>query len=183
MKVTKTASRYSQSLIELAIEQKSLENVAADMASLSGIIDQSADFKNMLKSLVIKSEKKAEILSAILAGKVNELTLKFTQLLAKNGRAELLPQITKDFRGRFEIHKGVLRMRLISAVALDDALKSEIKSAIKTDKWNDIIFEEEINPEIIGGYILRTDYIQFDAGVKSQLEDIKNSFLNKTIAA
>lgn len=183
MKVTKTATRYSQSLIELAIEQKSLEKVAGDMASLSGIIDQSADFKNMLKSRVIKSEKKAEILTAILSGKVNELTQRFAQLLAKNGRAELLPQIAKDFRDRFEIHQGVLRMRLISAVALDDQTKSKIKSAVKTDRWKDIIFEEEINPDIIGGYILRTDYIQFDAGVKSQLEEIKNSFLNKTIAA
>lgn len=183
MKVTKTASRYSQSLIELAIEKNVLEEVAADMASLKGVIDQSGDFKNMLKSRVIKGEKKAEVLNAILSGKVNELTQKFAQLLAKNGRAELLLEIAIDFRERFEINKGILRMRLISAVSLDDETKNKIKSAIKTDRWKDIIFEEEIDPAIIGGYILRTDYIQFDAGVKSQLEEIKNSFLNKTIAA
>lgn len=183
MKVTKTASRYSQSLIELATEKKVLDEVASDMKSIEGIIKESGEFRTMLKSRVIKAEKKAEVLKAILEGKVHELTLRFAILLSKNGRASLFPEITKDFRERFEIHNRILRMRLISAVALDDDTKAKIKAVIKADDWNDIIFEEVIDPTIIGGYILRTDFIQFDAGVKSQLEEIKNAFLNKTIAA
>ncbi len=183
MKVTKTASRYSQSLVELATEKKILDEVASDIKSIEGIIKESGDFRTMLKSRVIKAEKKAEILEAILNGKVNELTLRFAILLSKNGRASLLHEITKDFRERFEIHNRILRMRLISAVALDEETKGKIKAVIKADDWNDIIFEEVIDPSIIGGYILRTDFIQFDAGVKSQLEEIKNAFLNKTIAA
>jgi F-type H+-transporting ATPase subunit delta len=68
------AARYAKSLIDLALEKDQLENVYNDMQYLQAVCKQSREFVGLLKSPVIKADKKDTILKSITAGKVGELT-------------------------------------------------------------------------------------------------------------
>ena len=80
------ASRYAKSLIDLAIERDQLEKVFADMQWLQGIIKSSRDFTNLLKSPIIKADKKKQVIEAIIKGKVSDITSAFIHLIIAKGR-------------------------------------------------------------------------------------------------
>ena len=71
------AGRYAKSVIDLAVEKKQLEIVYKDMLFLRSVIKSSPEFVNLLKSPVIKADKKDKILEAITKGKVSILSLLF----------------------------------------------------------------------------------------------------------
>jgi F-type H+-transporting ATPase subunit delta len=70
-----------------------------------------------------------------------------------------------------------------SAAELSDDMRKKIKSAIKAENWKEIVIEETVDPEIIGGFVLNTNNLQFDASVSAQLKDIKQAFSNKEYIA
>ena len=77
MSVKRVASRYAKSLLDLSIEQNSLEQVRDDMQSMQHLIRESKDFAAFLKSPVVQFSKKQSILTTLLTGKISPLTLKF----------------------------------------------------------------------------------------------------------
>src|SRR5688500_2012686 len=92
------SGRYAKSLIDLAQEKNQLEAVYKDMLYLQGVTKASREFVSLLKSPVIKADKKAQIIDAVTAGKVTELTTKFNRLLVTKGRESDLPEIVNADR-------------------------------------------------------------------------------------
>jgi len=86
MKNQKLASRYASSLLSLAIEHNRLEEVYNDMQYVDLLSRESKDFDVFLKSPIVKTGKKIEIVRSILKDQVNDLTEKFIELLIKNNR-------------------------------------------------------------------------------------------------
>ena len=93
MNYSRVAGRYAKSLIELAMEQKQLDAVHADMMLLQSICLSNVDFVNMLKSPIIGGDKKIIMLEAVTSGKITELTVAFLKLLVKKTREYSLPDI------------------------------------------------------------------------------------------
>ena len=91
------ASRYAKSLIDLAIEKNTLEEVYADMQWLNRVTKSNKDFVNLLRSPVIKGDTKKKILEAITGGRINEMTAGFNRLLITKGRESDLPEISAAF--------------------------------------------------------------------------------------
>jgi F-type H+-transporting ATPase subunit delta len=183
MKITKAASRYSKSLLELAVEKDQLEKVLEDINSISALLSESRDLSAFLVSKVVNDDKKEEVMRSLFSGKVTDLTMSFISLLARNKRANILAEVFEDFRERYKIHKRILTVQVTSAAELSDDMRKKIKDAIKAENWNEIVIEETVNPDIIGGFILKTNDLQFDASVSAQLQEIKQSFSNKDYIA
>jgi F-type H+-transporting ATPase subunit delta len=97
MAESRVASRYVKSLLSLAEEQNALEQVKVDMQLFANVCASSHDFTNMLKSPIIKHDKKLAILEAIFKGKVNALTLAIIKMLTQKNREPLLPAIAAEF--------------------------------------------------------------------------------------
>ena len=183
MKTAKAASRYAQALLDLSLEAKVSDRISDDLKTIVSTVQSSPELISLLKSRIIKDDKKLQVLKAVFEKHVDELTVKLLNLLAVKKRMNILLDVVSEYLHKLEVIQGVLRLRLISAVALQDEVKNKIKQSLKTEKWKEIIFEEEIDSDIVGGFILRTDEVQFDASVQAKLEQIKQSFLNKSFAA
>src|SRR5688572_20888112 len=107
MKETKVASRYAQSLLDLALERNVLAEVFADMKSLQTLVEQSRDFVNLLNSPVIKTDKKTAIFTQLFQSNLNPLTLQFMVLMAKKRREAILSQIAEQFIHLYDEYKGI----------------------------------------------------------------------------
>ena len=101
------AARYAKSLIDLSIEKGQLENVFADMQWLQAVCKSSREFVNVLRSPVIKSDKKIKIVEAVTAGKISEMTNGFNRLLIKKGRESNLPEIINTFISQYKEYKNI----------------------------------------------------------------------------
>src|SRR6185369_12893704 len=101
------ASRYSKSIMDLALEKGELEKVFADMQWLQQVIKASRDFGNLLRSPIVKPDKKQKIVEAIIGSSVTNITSLFVNLLIAKGRETNLPEIITSFVSQYKEHKNI----------------------------------------------------------------------------
>ena len=173
------ASRYAKSLIDLAIERDQLEKVFADMQWLQGIIKSSRDFTNLLKSPIIKADKKKQVIEAIINGKVNDITFAFIHLLIAKGRESNLFEIITAFIDQYKEYKNIYTVKLTTAFPVDEDLRNIIIDRIKkTSDMQNIELETEVNENLIGGFVLEAGDKLVDASIAHELKQISREFEN-----
>lgn len=177
MQNPRLASRYAKSLIDLAVERNELEAVHSDVLLLQSILRSNPDVSVLLKSPVIKADKKIKILGAILDGKINAITSGFIRLLAIKGRESVLTEIAAAFEQQYNVIKGITHVKLTSAAPLEPALLNMIREKVETTAGRKIELETAVNANLIGGFVLETGNELFDASVLRDLKDIKKQFL------
>ena len=173
------AGRYAKSLIDLAIEKGELEKIFADMQWLQQVCKQSRDFLSLLKSPIIKADKKQKIVDAVTAGKINNITALFTRLLIAKGRESFLPEIITAFINQYKRHKNIYIVKLTTAVPLKEDLKNAIISQVKkTSNMENIELETSVNKDLIGGFVLQAGDKLIDASIAYDLKQIARQFEN-----
>jgi F-type H+-transporting ATPase subunit delta len=173
------ATRYAKSIVGLSIEQGQLDNVFADMQWLQQIIKDNRDFLNLLRSPIIKADKKQKIMDAVLGGKINKITFAFIRLLIAKGRESNLPEIITAFINQFKSHKNIHTVKLTTATPLNDDLKNAIVVQIKnTSDMQNIELETKVDEDLIGGFVLQAGDKLIDASVAYELRQIEKQFDN-----
>lgn len=171
------ASRYAKSLIDLAIEQNSLEETLKDMQLLDAICSQSRDFIMMMRSPVIKADKKLLITEAVLQGRISALSTAFIRLLINKGREQSLDEIAKAFITQYRTNKKIRMVKLTSAAAIDPSVIELLRNKLQAGYPDSAIeMETAIDPSILGGFILDMGDRQLDASILRDLQDIKKQF-------
>jgi len=176
----RVASAYAKSILELSLENKTLERVYEDMVFVSNTLEGSFELRNTLASPVISNPKKLVIIEALFKGKLNELTFGFFTLLTKKKRENLLFAITKEFIVEYKAFKGIQVATVITAIAADAKLKKQIGKLVSTISNKEIETIYKVDTDIIGGFILTVGDKQIDNSVKSQLSKVKAEFSNNT---
>jgi F-type H+-transporting ATPase subunit delta len=177
MKSTSVGIRYAKALLQLASEQNILPQVSNDMKLVYQTIRQSHEFSVFLNSPIIKPDKKQAVLTHIFADKVSELTIKFFQLLVSRKRERYIEVIADQFVNLYNKHLGVQLVQVTSAVALDDSLRAKVLQLVKKVSKSEVELIEQVNPKIIGGFIIRMDDKQLDRSVSSELLNFKKYLL------
>jgi F-type H+-transporting ATPase subunit delta len=171
------AARYAKSLVDLSIERNQLELVYKDMQYLQAVCKSSPDFVNVLRSPIIKGDKKLKILTAITEGKISELTASFNRLLVNKTREEYIPEIIVSFIGQYNELNGIHTVKLTTAEPVTDALKQSIVNKIKAEtSLQKIELETAVKPDLIGGFVLEFNNNLVDASIARDLRDIKKQF-------
>lgn len=174
---SRVASRYAKSLLGLAVDQGMLEQVNNDMGLLASTSQASRDFVLMLKSPIIRHEKKREILNTLFKSRVNALTMSIIDILTRKNRESLLPAIASEFHKAYNEHKGIGKASITSTVALDEKLRNEIIAMVKklSDK-KEVELEEKVDKDLLGGFVLNVGDRQVDTSIKSKLKALKIKF-------
>jgi F-type H+-transporting ATPase subunit delta len=179
MQNPRLGTRYAKSLIDLASERGQLETAYADMLYLQDVTKQSRDFLNLLRSPVVKGDTKLKIVTAVTAGKISDLTAAFIKLLINKGRESNLPEVTTAFIEQYKKAKDIHTVKLTTAMPISDAVKNAIVAQVKnTSDIKNIELETEVNPDIIGGFVLQTGDKMVDASIAYDLREISKQFEN-----
>lgn len=178
MSVYRIASRYAKSLIELAQEQNKLERVKEDIDGFKVALE-SRDFYLLLKSPIVSKTKKAEIMKTLFTGKFDELTMAWIDILVNKSREKFLPEIAKEFQVQYKTLKQITTVTVRTAKELSadalNAIKTALQSSSNTDQTIEIA--TEIDPELIGGFVIEFGDRLYDASVKHKLELLKKEFV------
>jgi F-type H+-transporting ATPase subunit delta len=174
MNDSRIASRYARALYTLALSSGNVSAVKADIDQLSGLLHESPEFKMLLDSPVLKGSHKVKVLSPLLEGKVEPLTLRFLEMLVEHKREGFLASICRMFMKLFKGDQGVIEARVETAHAWDQDLMDALKSRLEKSTGRTIDLSGSVDPELIGGYRLTLEDQQLDASVVNQLKKIKN---------
>lgn len=180
MNDSKISVRYSRALFQSAVEMKILDKVNEDMIFISEIC-RILETKEFLHSPIIVPSKKAEIFHSMFGSNIEKITLSLIDLVVKNGRESYLPAIARVFIHDTLKYKGITESVLTTAVKVDNKVINQIKDLISSGFKTKVKLEEKIDPEIIGGFILRVDDNYIDSSIKNKLRKIKKELLGSSV--
>jgi len=177
MSIIKVASRYAKSLLDLAKEQGSLEEILADIQSFKKALEN-RDLLLLTKSPIVTADKKQKIFSQLFDGKFNKLTTSFFDIVLKKGRESYLPEIAQSFINQYNTLKGISKVKVTTATPISDKEMEVIrKKLIVSDVTDESIeFEKVVDPSIIGGIVIKIGDKLYDASVQRKLNEMRKEF-------
>ncbi|MCK4999972.1 MAG: ATP synthase F1 subunit delta [Anaerohalosphaera sp.] len=146
---------YSEVLFELAEEAGQVKEVMDDLERIVGVISGNDEFAALLNSQQLTGEEKTDIVQRIFKGRVSDLTLDFLRVLARRGRLSFLSGISDKYEVMVDVHhkRSLIEVTLAKSPSDDELekLKNDLKDAIN----GDVKLVVNIDPEIIGGVIIK----------------------------
>lgn len=171
------AGRYAKSLIDIAVEKNSLEETLKDMQFIDAICKQNSEFVAMMRSPVIKADKKTAVIDAIFTNRVSLLTITFLKLLIAKGREQSIDEIAIAFIAQYRHNKKMRMVKLTTATAVDATVVETLKTKLaRMYEGSSIHIETMVDASLIGGFILDMGDKQMDASIARDLNDIKKQF-------
>lgn len=177
MSVTRIASRYAKSLIDLAQDKNVLEAVKSDMDTLKSAV-ANREFDLMLKSPIISGDKKKSIIDALFKEKVNTLSLMFFKGTVDKGREGYLGNIANEFIAQYKSNKGISSIKIVTANKLSDAAVAAIEKKLNdsASTSHTLEIESKVDPKLLGGFIIEFDDKRYDASVSHKLAELRKGF-------
>jgi len=174
---SRVSHRYAKSLLDLALEKGQLEPVSEDMRLVLDTIRANHDLGVVLKSPVINTDKKQEILKAIFGGKIGVITTSFLDVITRKRREGDLEGIAEAFVMQYRTHKQILTAVITTANGLDEKLRAQVMEIVKQSAaGHSVELIEKTDKELLGGFILRVGDKQVDSSIMRQIRNLERNF-------
>ncbi len=172
--VSGISGRYATALFDLAKEQGQLDAVAADLAGLQGLFDESADLVRLVRSPMFSREDQTAAIGAVLekAG-TGQLVRNFVSVVGQNRRLFALPGMIADFNRLLAAHRGEVVADVVSAHPLSDSQLAAVKAAASQAIGREVTLAASVDDSLIGGLIVKVGSRMVDASLRTKLQSLK----------
>jgi F-type H+-transporting ATPase subunit delta len=168
------AERYAGALFDLALDDKSLPAVEADLKRFGALLDESADLKRLVMSPVFSADEQARAIGAVLdkAG-IGGLVASFLKVAAANRRLFAVPGMIVAFGRLAARHRGEVAAEVTSAEPLSGSHVAALKEALKASIGKDVALDTKVDAALIGGLIVKVGSRMIDGSLRTKLNSIK----------
>jgi F-type H+-transporting ATPase subunit delta len=168
------AGRYALALFELAEDQDALDAVAGDLASLRGMIDESADLRRLIQSPVLSRDEQGRALATLgeKAG-FEPLTRQFLGVLAHQRRLFALPEVVAAYDAMLAEHKGEVGAEVTSAVPLSEEQLASVQRHLSAAVGQAVKLSTSVDPSLLGGLVVRVGSRMIDASIRTKLHQLE----------
>jgi F-type H+-transporting ATPase subunit delta len=167
------AKRYAQAIFSLGQEQGTLDTWGQDLAMLSRVVadDRIATY---LTNPSVAAERRIEALETSLNLNVQTEARNLARMLIERNRTMLIPQIREMFDDRLRAERGIAVAQVTTAERLTDAELDHIREKLETITGKKVELALKIDPDIIGGIIIRIGDQVIDGSVRNKLEKMRS---------
>ncbi|MFC4310282.1 F0F1 ATP synthase subunit delta [Steroidobacter flavus] len=163
------ARPYAKAAFESARQHNALERWTKVLATASSVV-QDERVARLLSSPRVTPEQLSGLISDIVGGDLDEQTRSFLATLASNRRLAFLPEIASMYEALRAEAENTADVQVISAVALDEAQKQRLASALKKRLQREVRLHVEVDASLIGGAIVRAGDFVIDGSLKARLD-------------
>ena len=175
----KLCYRYAKAFFEDVEEKGLLESVQQDMLLLYKIVSENRDLKLFLKSPIIHTEKKREVIQKIFGDKISKYSLEAVYFLIDKGREGHLGNIAQAFIRRYNQSKNITHVKVTTAVPMDDTTEAAVRKAILNKiGQTELVIKPLVDPYLLGGFVIDFGDKVFDASVRHRLSSISNELIH-----
>ena len=167
--------RYARALLKSATDAKIEADVYKEMQTMAKTYTEVPQLRQTIDNPMLSKDTKQQLLLTAVGEKPCELTKAFISLVLKEDRENVMQFIANSYVTLYRQQKNVIRGRLITAAAVSPATEQKMRQMVESKTNGTVEFETEVNPDIIGGFILEYGTYRMDASVKSKLNSILNS--------
>jgi F-type H+-transporting ATPase subunit delta len=172
--VEEIAEVYARALFEVAKEHDVLDRIRDELGEFADALEDedNRELRLFFYSPYFSSEEKQQAVEKVVSG-ADERFVNFLELLAERHRMPLLPRIRRRFDSLWAEENRLLPVNVTAAVELDDRLVKEIGKRIEEQTGRTVELSSEVDPEVLGGLVVRVGNMVLDASVRNRLEQIR----------
>jgi F-type H+-transporting ATPase subunit delta len=161
---------YSDVMFELAEDAGMLDHVQSDLEAVSRILQEEPEFLSLLTLGHIKEDERAAMVRRVFGGRVSGLTLDFLCVLARRNRMNFLHGIGNRYEVLLDQHKNLHRIEVTLANAPSDQQRAQLEQELAAAVGAKIKLTVTVDPEILGGILVRKGDLVIDNSVKTILD-------------
>ena len=163
---------YADALFGAAQEAERLDEVHEQLDAFADAMNESHDMRVFFFSPYFSSAEKKEALKQIVSD-AEPTFQNFLELLADKHRMPAIFAIRRRFDELWAEARKRLEVTVTSAVGLDPKVVEEVGKEVERQTERDIDLETEVDPEILGGLVLRVGNMVLDASLRNKLERLR----------
>ena len=168
------AGRYATALFELAQEERAVEVVERDLATLRSAVNGSPDLARLVRAPVFSRDDQKKGMDAVLRRmEAAPLTVRFVLLLAAKGRLFLLLDVARAYDMLIAKQRGEVRAEVSSARPLDDSEVAELRQVLKSKLGRDARLDAKVDPSLLGGLVVKVGSRMIDSSLRTKLDGIR----------
>jgi len=174
--VSGVSGRYATALFDLARDERSVDQIKADLDAFARLLDDSPDLSRLVRSPVFTAEVQAKAINAVLAkAGIGGTTAKFLGVLTANRRLFAVRDVIRAFNALVARFKGEAAAEVTVAEPLNDKNLDALKAALKSVTGKDVALNVKVDPSIIGGLIVKLGSRMVDSSLRTKLNSIKHA--------
>jgi F-type H+-transporting ATPase subunit delta len=169
------AKRYSQAVFEMALERNELDKWNTDLQFLDAL-SRNVEFVSVMENPKYSFENKAKLLESQIKG-ISKLAANLVYLITSKGQFSLLSGICSEYRLLLDNFKGIEKAEVTTAIQLEEKEISKLAEQLGIMSGKKVILSLNIDPQIIGGIIMRIGGKIIDGSTRGQLLALRNELL------
>jgi F-type H+-transporting ATPase subunit delta len=173
------AAVYARSLFEVAKEQDKLEKIHDELGEFADALNGSRELQVFLFSPYFSTKEKIEGLHKAISG-ADETTVNFLELLIEKHRMPVNFRLRAEFDSLWEEENKLLPVQVTSAVELDQKTVKQIGDQISEQTGRKVELSSRVEPEILGGIVVRVGNSILDASIRNRLENLRKQVARAT---
>jgi F-type H+-transporting ATPase subunit delta len=172
--VEEIAEVYARALFDVGKEHDILDRIRDELNEFADALEDedNRELRLFFFSPYFSSEEKTEAVEKIVSG-ADERFVNFLKLLAERHRMPVLPRIRRRFESLWAEENRLLPVNVTAAVELDDELVKGIGERIEEQTGRKVELSSDVDPEVLGGLVVRVGNMVLDASVRNRLERIR----------
>ena len=167
------AGRYATALFGLARDEKQIDTVTRSLDTLEKAVAESSDLRVLATSPLVRRADACKAVRALTPTLgIDPITGRFLGVLADNGRLRELKNVIRTFRQLAAQYRGETTAEVTSAFPLDDEQITRLKANLKSRFGRDVALDAKVDPEILGGIVIRHGSQMIDASIRTKLNTL-----------
>jgi F-type H+-transporting ATPase subunit delta len=163
---------YGRSLFEVALEQGKLDELREQLAQFADAVDGNHDLAVFFFSPYFSTQEKQDALGHLLDG-ADPILLNFLNLLIENHRMPVIFRIRHEYERLWDEENKMLPVEITSAIALDEQTTESLGRTIGERAGRKVTLAARVDPDILGGIIIRVGNSILDASIRNRLEQLR----------
>jgi ATP synthase F1 delta subunit len=163
---------YARSLFEVARERDALDEVREQLGQFADALDENRDMAVFFFSPYFSTEEKKDGLKRMIEG-AEPIFMNFLEALVERHRMPVIFRIRARYEELWDEENQLLPVQVTSAVELDDSTVASIGERVGEQTRRKVELSSTVDPEILGGIVLRVGNFILDASIKNRLNQLR----------
>ncbi len=169
------AKRHAQAVFQLALERGELEKWLDNLKTIATTLSE-PQLMAILESPKVHPDEKMDLISRCLPG-VSQLALNLVYLLVTRRRLRLIDQIVSEYQRLADAYQGLEHAEITTAIPLDEEDKKRLSKRLAELTGTRIMLTTKVDPDVIGGFVVRIGDRLIDGSTKSKLDSLRKSLV------
>lgn len=172
------ANRYAEALVDTAKDGKlTFDKINNDLMLVKEILSQSQDLNEVLINPIVSAEDKKEIVDKVFSNEVDIFIVNFLKVLIDKNRFILFNDILESYKNSLDNINNICRVNVTSAIEMPEDAKNRLKNKLEQKLQKNVIFDLNINKDIIAGLVIKIGDNVLDMSLKQKLEDLSKCII------